>query len=109
MELLRNSGFLGESGLTLALEFSLYRHIGQALLLDLGEFDDLGLRCRLEVLELRAGLRGGVLLRFELGSLGSDVLHHGIEVVEFDRCCTPCDRCLAVGGDPGVRLVEIDQ
>ena len=102
-------GLPGEFGLSLTLEFALDGDIGQPLLLDLGELDHLGLGGGLEVLELLAGLRGGLALTLEVGALCLDVLHHGIEVVEFDRCGASSDRRLLVGGDAGVGLVEVDQ
>ncbi len=104
-----SGGFLRELGLALTFEFSLHSDVGQALLLDLGQLHDLGFCGCLEVFELLAGLRGGVALALQIRTLCSDVLHHGVEVVEFHRRRTPCHRCLMIGGDAGVGLVEIDQ
>ena len=95
--------------MALSFEFTLYRHVGQSLFLDGCELHHFGLGSRLEVFELLAGLRGGLLPAFEVGALGRDVLHHGVEVVEFDRRSASGDRCLTVGGDAGVGLIEVDQ
>ena len=102
-------GLLSELGLALTLEFALHGHVGQSLLLDLGELHDLGLGGCLEVLELLAGLRSGFLLAFEVGALCPNLLHHGVEVVEFDRGGPSGDGRLTIGGDAGVGLVEVDQ
>ncbi len=102
-------GLLRELGLTLALEFLLHRNVGQTLALDLGERNHFGFGCSLEVLELLAGLAGGLLLAFELGALCAHLFHHGVEVVEFDRGDATGDRCLPIGGDASIGLVEVDQ
>jgi hypothetical protein len=100
---------LRDLGLTLALEFLLHRHVGQTLLLDLGELDHFRFCGGLEALELYAGLRRGVFLALEVGALCPDLLHHHVEVIQLDRRGPPGDRGLTVGGDAGVGLVEIDQ
>jgi hypothetical protein len=100
---------LRDLGLALPFELLLHRHVGQTLLLDLGEFDHFRFCGGLEALELYAGLRRGVSLTLEVGALCSDLLHHHVEVVELDRCCATGDRGLTIGGDAGVGLVEVDQ
>ncbi len=109
LELASCCGLLCELGLSLTFEFALHCDVGQPLPFDLGQFDNLGFGGGLEVFVLLAGLGGGFALAFEVGSLGPDVLHHRVEVVEFDRGGAAGDRRLAIGGDAGVGLVEVDQ
>ncbi len=95
--------------LALAIEFLLHRLVDQALLLHLGQMDDLGFGRRLQVGETLLRRIGLTLPRLEVGPPGIDLVGHGGEVVERDRGVATRDAAQEIRGDLVVGVIEVDQ